>query len=103
MENGRKVEGTVYCSSKFQYKDNKFTANYQNVPHVLRQLWSDDITCGFGIRSIKTGSTVFFELDTVSMDDDNMKVYKFIASPFSTKHNPILNDISAEITFVGEV
>jgi hypothetical protein len=102
MEEGKKLTGAVYCSSLFKYKDNKFSANFVDVPKCLRELWADDIICGFGIRSVKTGSVVLFELKATTSDDTGgFQTFTFVPSEISLLKNPVLADIEAEILFEG--
>lgn len=102
MEEGKKLTGTVYCSSLFKYKDNKFSADFNDVPKCLRELWADDIICGFGIRSVKTGSVVLFELEATASDDTGgLQIFTFAPSEISLFKNPVLADIKAEILFEG--
>jgi hypothetical protein len=101
MEEGKKLTGTVYCSSLFKYKDNKFSANFNDVPQCLRELWSDDIICGFGIRSAKTGSVVLFELKMTVGFPGGVQTFMFEPSEISLAKNPVLADIRADILFEG--
>ncbi len=72
MSDGRVVTGKIFSSEKFVYdKDAKqFSSSIDEVPEILRTLWSDSLDLGFGIRSRKSGRVVFFTLKTVSKGND---------------------------------
>lgn len=66
------VIGSIFNSSQFSYdKEQKmFMADISEVPSALRQLWNDSMDLGFGIRSERTGSVVFYTLSNIERDRD---------------------------------
>lgn len=88
--------GTVYSSSKFRYGNNHFKAEFSEVPHCLRELWRDDIKCGFGIQSDKSGQTVFFTIDRTEIHE-GVKFLIFTPTEECLRRNPILEDIHVVI------
>lgn len=89
-----KIIGEIYSSNLFKYdaQAKTFSANYLDVPGCLRQLSSADFVSGFGMRSVKTGRVIFFELLCVETKPES-KLFTFTCT---NKQMPYLQ---AKITF----
>ena len=91
--------GAVYSSRDFRYDAalNHFTGNLTLTPGVLRELWSDDMTLGFGIASAKTGRVVLFVLDEIERGEQGQtESIAFVVH--NPDNNPSLDGLTARIS-----
>jgi hypothetical protein len=68
----KKMEGSIYSSRDFKWDAERtmFIAPFSKVPKVLRSLCREDMTLGFGIRSARTGSVVWFVLEDMQYNPE---------------------------------
>ena len=91
-----KITGEIYPSSTFTWepKTRSFVGEMSAVRGCLRHLFQDDIVCGFGIQSVKTGRTALFTLESIERDQEGDIVFwQFIIH--GEEGNPNLEGITA--------
>lgn len=67
----------VYDSNLFSHRADlrQLSSNLAQTPAVLRQLNSETMDLGFGIRSRRTGKVQFFSLKIMHRDENGIIVY----------------------------
>ncbi len=98
MSEQRIVIGVTYPSDLFRYaaEVKVFTSKLSDTPAILRQLWSDSLDLGFGIRSRKTDRVVYFTLKKVEKNDEG-DYLRWIFEIYNPNLDPRLNGLSVII------
>lgn len=84
----KKFQGHVYPSNSFSWdmETKTFTAHISQVPKVLRTLSTEDMTLGFAIKSVRTGSIVNFVLKSADYDSEGkISVWIFVPDEIHTQ------------------
>lgn len=96
VSNNKILTGVVYDSTHFRFdrSTGTFHAEVAAVPGVLRELWSDSMDLGFGIRSRKSDLIAYYVLMQVAGPEDSKR---FIFGPTEETRRSIPATIDTQV------
>jgi len=96
MNTSDSVIGHVYDHKRFTYEKAKktFVSEISEVPAVLRQLWTDSLDIGFGIRGNR--GVVYFTLKKHNKDVDGDTI-SWVFEAHNPSRSPILDGLTVII------